>query len=104
MLKELVIETSPVADVLLYTADSYAKAHGGRTVQDDQLTLQKLTLPNGQTAMGVKALLSTLVIVLLSLQSYCHSHSHVISYIIIYHHISNHIIIILILAKVRYVL
>ncbi len=40
---------------LFYTAESYARSHGGRTPQEDGLTLEKMTMPNGAQVAGVKA-------------------------------------------------
>ena len=53
-LNETVIKTTPVGQLLLYAGDSYQKTHN-RSPADDGLTVQKLDLPGGIQANGVKA-------------------------------------------------
>ena len=53
--KEIVTKISTLGFPLFYTAESYARSHGGRTPQEDGLTLEKMTMPNGAQVAGVKA-------------------------------------------------
>lgn len=51
--QETVTTCTPVGEMLMYTADSYRRYHHCDP-QDKGLVLEKLTLPQGGTTMGVK--------------------------------------------------